>query len=141
MLPNATAGQPSPARSLCSFGLCDKPATITVTSPTAVGQRVAIYCATHAARQQELDGQLAAMFRQARGRLAESQRELDAERFALSPCIADAERLDQDMAATLGRCSADDDGPRYGLTDLGRRALALEALFGPWPTVAEASAC
>jgi len=26
---------------------------------------------------------------------------------------------------------------RYVLTDLGRRALAMEALFGPWPTVAE----
>jgi len=27
---------------------------------------------------------------------------------------------------------------RYWLTDHGRRAMALEALFGPWPTVAEA---
>jgi len=26
---------------------------------------------------------------------------------------------------------------RYVLTDLGRRALAMEALFGPWPTVTE----
>ena len=29
---------------------------------------------------------------------------------------------------------------RYVLTDLGRRELALEALFGPWPTVAEVTA-
>ncbi len=27
---------------------------------------------------------------------------------------------------------------RYQLTDAGRRALALERLFGPWPNVAEA---
>jgi hypothetical protein len=27
---------------------------------------------------------------------------------------------------------------RYVLTDQGRRALAEDALFGPWPTVAEA---
>jgi hypothetical protein len=30
-----------------------------------------------------------------------------------------------------------DDDPRYVLTDHGRRALAEERLFGPWPTVAE----
>jgi hypothetical protein len=29
---------------------------------------------------------------------------------------------------------------RYWLTDRGRRALAMEALFGPWPTVSEACA-
>ena len=29
---------------------------------------------------------------------------------------------------------------RYTITDLGRRALAENALFGPWPTVAEACA-
>jgi len=30
---------------------------------------------------------------------------------------------------------------RYWVTDLGRRALAMDALFGhPWPTVAEACA-
>jgi hypothetical protein len=35
---------------------------------------------------------------------------------------------------------ADDHDPRYVLTDLGRRALALDALFGqPWPTVAQAT--
>ena len=28
---------------------------------------------------------------------------------------------------------------RYWLTDRGRRALAMDALFGPWPTVAAAS--
>ena len=27
--------------------------------------------------------------------------------------------------------------PRYVVTDLGRRALAMEALFGPCPSVAE----
>jgi hypothetical protein len=27
---------------------------------------------------------------------------------------------------------------RFRLTDQGRRALAVEACFGPWPTVAEA---
>jgi len=27
--------------------------------------------------------------------------------------------------------------PRYLVTDLGRRALAMEALFGPCPSVAE----
>jgi hypothetical protein len=30
-----------------------------------------------------------------------------------------------------------DDDPRYALTDLGRRALAMEHLFGPGPTVSE----
>jgi hypothetical protein len=34
----------------------------------------------------------------------------------------------------------DPDAPSGYLTDLGQRALALGALFGPWPTVAEASA-
>jgi hypothetical protein len=29
---------------------------------------------------------------------------------------------------------------RFDLTDAGRRALATEALFGSWPSVAEASA-
>jgi hypothetical protein len=28
----------------------------------------------------------------------------------------------------------------YVLTDLSRRVLAMDALFGPWPTVAQASA-
>ena len=32
------------------------------------------------------------------------------------------------------------DDALYVLTDRGRRALAEAALFGPWPTVAEASA-
>jgi hypothetical protein len=31
-------------------------------------------------------------------------------------------------------------GSRYRLTDAGRRALAIQACFGPWPTVAEACA-
>jgi hypothetical protein len=34
----------------------------------------------------------------------------------------------------------DPDAPSGYLTDPGRRALAFEACFGPWPTVAEASA-
>ncbi len=33
------------------------------------------------------------------------------------------------------RPESDDD--RYTLTDAGRRALAEERLFGPWPTVAQ----
>jgi len=32
-----------------------------------------------------------------------------------------------------------DDDTRYVLTDLGQRAVAEAALFGPWPTAAEAS--
>ena len=30
--------------------------------------------------------------------------------------------------------------PRDVLTDLGRRAVALQQLFGPWPTVADTMA-
>jgi hypothetical protein len=37
--------------------------------------------------------------------------------------------------------SAEPDDALYVVTDLGRRDLAMEALFGqPWPTVAEADA-
>jgi hypothetical protein len=34
----------------------------------------------------------------------------------------------------------EDNEPRYVLTDQGRRDLAMHALFGPWPSVAEACA-
>jgi len=69
------------------------------------------------------------------GELAWLRRELDS-------AIADADQLDQELARTLG------DGPRYWLTDLGRRALdeaaraqAVEALFGrPWPKLSEVPA-
>jgi hypothetical protein len=44
-------------------------------------------------------------------------------------------RVVQDASAPL---SPDD---RVSLTDRGRRALAMAALFGEWPTVAGASAC
>ena len=63
------------------------------------------------------------------------RRELD---FA----IADAEQLDQDLTRRLGwpepRPTPEE---RVTLTDLGRRALAMERLFGqPWPTLAAGSA-
>ncbi len=49
------------------------------------------------------------------------------------------ERLPSGELAWL-RSDTDPD-PRYVVTDQGRRALAVEALFGrPWPTAAEASA-
>jgi hypothetical protein len=34
-------------------------------------------------------------------------------------------------------CTPEAADVRYVLTDLGRRDVAMEALFGPWPTVAE----
>ena len=45
------------------------------------------------------------------------------------------ERLSNGELAWL-RPEQPDDDPRYALTDLGRRALAMEHLFGSWPTVA-----
>jgi hypothetical protein len=56
----------------------------------------------------------------------------------LDRAIVDADRLDQDLTATLG-------AERIWITDAGRAALdedrrarAMEALFGqPWPSVAE----
>ena len=69
------------------------------------------------------------------GELAWLRRELDA-------AIADADQLDQELTRTLG------DGPRFWLTDAGRRALdedarvrAMQVLFGrPWPKLSEVPA-
>jgi hypothetical protein len=62
------------------------------------------------------------------------RRELDA-------AIADAEQLDQDLTRTLGWPEPQPEPEeRFALTDLGRRALAMERLFGSWPTVAQANA-
>ena len=60
----------------------------------------------------------------------------------LDVAIADAEQLDQDLTRRLGwpkpRPAPEE---RVALTDLGRRALAMERLFSQgWPTLAEASA-
>ena len=58
--------------------------------------------------------------------------------------IADAKHLDQDLTRLLERRpepQPDPDATRYALTDLGRRALAMDRLFGqPWPTLTEADA-
>ena len=63
-------------------------------------------------------------------------------RRELDVAIADAEQLDQDLTRRLGwpepRPAPEE---RVALTDLGRRALAIERLFGqPWPTLAAGSA-
>jgi hypothetical protein len=50
-----------------------------------------------------------------------------------------AERAEQDADAASYLPDPDRPIP-YKITDLGRRELALEALFGPWPTVAEVHA-
>ena len=69
----------------------------------------------------------------------------DRERAELDAAIRDAAALDYDMTRTLGwpeghRALQE----RIALTDAGRdalaRELAMEALFGPWPNVAEACA-
>ena len=68
-------------------------------------------------------------------------------RRELDTAIRDADQLDRDMARTLGSSERRDEGPpdsrRYVITQAGRdylaRERALENLFGPWPTVAEAS--
>ena len=62
------------------------------------------------------------------------RRELDA-------AIADADQVDQDLTRTLGWPEPHPESEeRVALTDLGRRALAMERLFGPWPTLAQADA-
>ena len=64
------------------------------------------------------------------------RRELDA-------AIVDAEQLDQDLTRTLGwpEPQPEPEDVRYTITDLGRRALAMERLFGDgWPTLAQADA-
>ena len=68
------------------------------------------------------------------GELAWLRPELDA-------AIRDADQLDQDLIRLLGWPKPQPKPEsRYWLTDLGRRALAMEALFGPWPTCAEVCA-
>ena len=63
-------------------------------------------------------------------------------RAELDVAIADAEQLDQDLTRRLGwpEPQPEPEDVRYTLTDAGRRALAMERLFGPWPTLAEADA-
>jgi hypothetical protein len=69
------------------------------------------------------------------GELAWLRPELDA-------VIRDAEQLGKDLARLLGRPEPESqpEDTRYTLTDAGRRALAMERLFGPWPTLAQADA-
>jgi hypothetical protein len=64
------------------------------------------------------------------------RRELDA-------AIRDADQVDRVLAYRLGRCADQQpDEVRYTLTPAGpdylARERALYALFGPWPTCAEA---
>jgi len=58
---------------------------------------------------------------------------LRAEHADLDAAIRAADQLDRAASHLLG-------DERVALTDLGRRALATDALFGPWPSVAEAHA-
>ena len=65
------------------------------------------------------------------------RRELDA-------AIRDTDRLDQDVTRLLERRYDQQPEPRVDLTQAGRdylaRERAMEALFGPWPTVAQTCA-
>ena len=63
-------------------------------------------------------------------------------RRELDIAIADAAQVDQDLTRTLGwpDPQPESEDVRYTLTDLGRRAVAMARLFGPWPTLAEADA-
>jgi hypothetical protein len=59
----------------------------------------------------------------------------------LDAANAAAEQLDQDLTRRLRRPEPQaEPEERVALTDLGRRALAMERLFGPWPTLAQADA-
>ena len=53
-------------------------------------------------------------------------------------------QFEVDLTRTLGwpepQPRPEPDEARVALTDLGRRALAMERLFGPWPTLAQANA-
>ena len=64
-------------------------------------------------------------------------------RAELDTAITDAEQLDQDLTRRLGWPEPQPEPEpeeRVMLTDLGRRALAMDRLFGRWPTVAQADA-
>ena len=64
-------------------------------------------------------------------------------RRELDTALADAEQLDQDLTRRLGwpEPQPEPEDVRYTLTDLGRRALAMQRLFGDgWPTLAQADA-
>ena len=62
-------------------------------------------------------------------------------RAELDTAITDAEQVDQDLTRTLGWPESQPEEIRYTLTDAGRRALAMQRLFGEdWPTLAEADA-
>ena len=58
----------------------------------------------------------------------------------LDGAIRDAEQLDQDLTRRLGwpepQPQPEPEDVRYTITDLGRRALAMARLFGPWVNVA-----
>ena len=59
----------------------------------------------------------------------------------LDGAIRDAEQLDQDLTRRLGWPEPQPEPEeRIALTDLGRRVLAMERLFGSWPTLAQADA-
>ena len=58
----------------------------------------------------------------------------------LDAAIRDAEQLGKDLTRRLGwpEPQPEPENTRYTITDLGRRALAMARLFGPWPTLAQA---
>jgi len=62
----------------------------------------------------------------------------------LGEAVADVDQVDQFLTRLLERRPEPLPQPereeRVALTDLGRRALAMERLFGPWPTLAQADA-
>ena len=62
-------------------------------------------------------------------------------RREMDVAIAAAEQLDQDLTRRLGWPEPQPKPEeRIALTDLGRRALAIERLFGSWRTLAQADA-
>jgi hypothetical protein len=63
------------------------------------------------------------------------RRELDA-------AIRDADDVDQVLTRRLGWPEPQPEPEeRVALTDLGRRALAMERLFGPWPRLVDSVCC
>ena len=62
-------------------------------------------------------------------------------RRVLDDAIRDADDVDQVLTRRLGWPEPQSEPEeRIALTDLGRRALAMERLFGPWRTLAQADA-